>query len=352
MTDFSRFRITGRCLEDGGILWLTFSLCEVAFQLRSANFLRLRLTGDDPAGDPGKMNIAPRFAIDVNGKRVLDSRLTEASRTVSVPLPATESAEIRLVKLSECTQSILGLQAVETDGICEPLPETRTLAIEFIGDSITCGYGVDAATAEETFSTATENAEKSYAALCAEALGAIPVLTAYSGHGIISGYTGDPALQNRTELVPLYYEATGRCGFRLPSGRLPEEIPWDFSRFRPQLIVLNLGTNDLSWCQQDPERIALYRREYSRFLHTVRRCNPEARILCVLGLMGGGLNETMLAAAEDFRRETGDSLLATLTVPEQDLIRDGAGADFHPSAATQRRFADLVIPALEALLRR
>ncbi len=348
MNDFSAVRITGRCLEDGGVLWLTFSLCEAAFHLSGASFLRLHLTGDDPAGDPDRLNIAPRFGVDVNGIRVLDSRLEEPDRILSVPLPGPET-DIRLVKLSECTQSILGLADIETDGRLTPLPELPR-RLEFIGDSITCAYGVEAAGPEEHFSTATENAEKGCAALCAAALHAAPMLTAFSGHGIVSGYTGDPSVRNVDSLVPPYYETCGRLDFRLPSGRILQEIPWDFSRFQPQAIIINLGTNDLSWCQQDPDRKEFFRREYARFLPAVRHRNPSARILCVLGLLGGGLNEAMLGAVEDYRRETGDPLIRAVTVPEQDTARDGAGADFHPSEITQRRFGEFLTAELQSLL--
>ena len=80
----------------------------------------------------------------------------------------------------------------------------------------------------------------------------------------------------------------------------------------------------------------------------VRRNNPSARILCVLGLMGGGLNESMQLAVEDYRTETGDDRIRSATVPTQDAERDGLGADGHPSVITQRRMADQVLAALRA----
>ena len=348
--DWTRMRITGRCVEDGGILWLTFPLCEVAFEVQNATFLRICLVGEDRRGDPDRIRVAPRFAVDVNGQRVLDERLTEERKTCSVfEGPRRERTLVRLVKLSECTQSILGIETVETDGELFQLPEQR-LRLEFIGDSITCGYGVEAACGEESFSTATENAEKSYAGLTAAALNAAPMLTAFSGHGIVSGYTDDPEKPNLKELVPPYYESMGRQEYILPSGRRLEDIPWDFSRFRPHAIVLNLGTNDLSWCGEKQERQALFAERYSAFLQTVRGKNPGVPILCVLGLMGTGLNRMMLQAVEDYQARTGDSLIRAIPVEEQDMVKNGAGADYHPSEITQRLFADRMIAELEAVI--
>ena len=52
--------------------------------------------------------------------------------------------------------------------------EEKDIKIEFIGDSITCGYGIDEMNEKGYFSTATENFTKSYAYITAENLGAAP----------------------------------------------------------------------------------------------------------------------------------------------------------------------------------
>ena len=106
-------------------------------------------------------------------------------------------------------------------------------------------------------------------------------------------------------------------------------------RFRPDVIVINLGTNDLSWCAGRPERCAEYRKGYADFLKTVRKDNPEAEILCILGVMGEGLNDSMEAAVRDYKAETGDEKIRSLTLREQDGKRNGYGANYHPSEQTQ-----------------
>ena len=77
--------------------------------------------------------------------------------------------------------------------------------IEFIGDSITAGYGVDDEVKEHGFSTATEDVTKTYAYKTAAALQADYSIVAYSGHGIISGYTGDGE-KNTGLLIPINSE--------------------------------------------------------------------------------------------------------------------------------------------------
>lgn len=348
MLDLSRVRVLGRCVEDGGCLWMTFPLSEVGFRVSHASFLRLRLRGDDTVSDPAKEGILARFAVYLNGRKTADMRMkSRRSSVVVFEGKAWEQAEVRLVKLSECTQSLMALEAIETDGLLEPLPE-NPLRIEFIGDSITCGYGVEAAGAEETFTTATENAEKSYAGLTAKALSADAVLTACSGFGIVSGYTGDPDARNETELLPPYYEKAGCNDYRLPSGKRLQDIPWDFAAWQPQYIIIHLGTNDLSWCGSAPERAEAFRQGYVQFLKTVRYRNPGARILCMLGIMGEGLNESVQQAADAYRKATGDGNLRVMLFREQNLEQDGAGADFHPSAITQERLAQDVTEAVRA----
>lgn len=345
MLPMEKIRMLGRYALAEGELWMASSLCEAGFRLKGASGLLLRLKADDTVTDPERTHLTPRYAVRVNGKLFRDAHLTQKEETVSVPADVLGGdAEVRLIKLTESTQSIFALTDIRTDGEMTPLP-LRKERISFIGDSITCGYGVEAKSGLETFSTRTENAEKSYAALAADALGMDRELVCFSGHGIVSGWTGDPDQRNVTELAPLYYEKIGRNSQVLPGGRRLEDMDWDFSLFQPDWIVVNLGTNDLSWCKDFQDRKAMFRKEYASFLRTVRRRNPEAKILCVLGLMGGGLNEEMVQAVKD-ASANGDAGIQTLTVPPQDGEKDGFGADFHPSEITQRRLAEWVVQAI------
>lgn len=344
-----RIRVMGRTVMDGGMLWMASSLSEVGFSVTGATRLALRLRADGTVKDPAAQDVTPRYAVYLDGEKIRDARMTREEETIEIFRGSTpRDAEIRLKKLSECTQSLLALAAIDTDGKAAPLPEMKR-RIEFIGDSITCGFGVEAKREDEPFSTATENAEKSYAGIIAEKLGADRMLNCYSGHGIVSGYTDDPAIKNGSELVPPYYEKVGRNGFRLPSGRTVTDIPWDFGAWQPEVIVVNLGTNDLSWCMEYPERKEMFRKQYREFLKTVRKNNPTARMLCILGAMGEGLNEYMTAAVSDYMAETGDRNIRSMTLKEQDGKKNGFGALWHPSEVTQRELSETVLNALETL---
>lgn len=340
-------KIMGRYALVAGEIWMASSLCEVSFLVRDARFLRLRLKADDTVVDPARKHLTPRYGIRVNGKLIRDAHLTQKEEVISVfEAPQEGETEVQLIKLSECTQSLMALAEVQTDGMIRPRLD-RAQRIAFIGDSITCGYGVEATDPLENFSTFTENAEKSYAGLLSDALGVDRELVSMSGHGIVSGYTGDPAQRNETELVPPYYDKVGRNEFILPDGRRLQEIPWDFSLFQPQRIVINLGTNDLSWCQEQEDRKALFREKYAEFLKTVREGNPQAEIFCILGVMGTGLNEMVHAAVADYQQESLDQHIQTLLLPEQEGEQDGFGANFHPSEITQRKLAETLKSFLE-----
>ena len=344
-------KVLGHVVPDGEMLWMISSAAEIGFRVTGATQLLLKLRADDTVNSPATESLLPRFEVLMDGKKILDTRLTARDSSVTVFEGAEKrNAEIRLIKLSEGTQSLMALRDILTDGTVEPLAD-RPLKMEFIGDSITCAYGVEGKSEEEAFTTATENAAKGYAFLTAEALNADAVLTCFSGYGIISGYTDNPAVRNTEELVPPCYEKEGRNSFRLPDGRLAEGIRRDFSRFRPDYIVMNLGTNDLSWCGSDETRGKLFAREYTAFLKTVRKNNPDARILCTLGVMGTGLNSMMQAAADEYCRETGDRQIRLLMLEEQNAARDGYGSMFHPSEITQRLLAGKVTDALEKWMR-
>ncbi len=292
---------------------------------------------------------APRYAVYVNGTRTQVDQLTEATRTVTIRNPgvAEDACEVRIVKLSESAQSALGISKLTVtspksvyeahkDATLIPADDKAHL-IEFIGDSITCGYGVDGEYNVDHFQTANEDATKAYAIRTAEKLGADYSLVCYSGHGILSGYTSGGTL-NKRDLVPPYYELCGHCSAKLPEGGKIQDDKWDFAK-KPDLIVINLGTNDSSYTGYDVAKMKEFAAAYVEFLRQIREKNPDAPILCTLGIMGGTLCDAIDLAVMNYQQETGDKNIGVMRFDMQSE-QDGYAVDWHPSAATHEKASD------------
>jgi lysophospholipase L1-like esterase len=174
-------------------------------------------------------------------------------------------------------------------------------------------------------------------------------MVSYSGYGIITGYTeNDQKLI--THLLPDYYELAGKSEGEFGGNLKPQDVRWDFSRFVPDLIVINLGTNDDSYTKDDAGKQAEYTEEYTGFLKQVRRNNPGSRILCTLGMMGDRLYPYVEQAVNRYTRETGDSNISVMKFDVQ-LADDGYAADFHPSQATHGKAAARLAAEIKGLMK-
>ena len=161
-------------------------------------------------------------------------------------------------------------------------PVLPSRKIEFIGNSITCGYGNEGLKKEEHFDYATENHYYSYASITARNLQAQHWVVARSGIGAYRNYDG-PKTGNPESNMPVQYEYTGyawKPELRQQPTFLREK--WDFSRYQPDVVCINLGTNDLSTNNYDP---ALLKNGYQKLLKMVRQHNPQAKIVFLTGTM-------------------------------------------------------------------
>jgi len=160
-----------------------------------------------------------------------------------------------------------------------PFPSRK---IEFIGNSITCGYGNEGLDKMEHFDYATENHYYSYASITARNLEAQHWVCARSGIGAYRNYNG-PKTGNPESCMPVQYEYTGyaiRPELRKEFAFLGEK--WDFSRYQPDVVCINLGTNDLSTNNYD---LKLLKQGYQKLLKMVRQHNPKAKIVFLTGSM-------------------------------------------------------------------
>ena len=161
-------------------------------------------------------------------------------------------------------------------------PALPSRKIEFIGNSITCGYGNEGLKKFVHFDDATENHYYSYASITARNLDAQHWVVARSGIGAYRNYNG-PKTGNPESNMLAQYEHIGyawKPELRKEATFLSEK--WDFNRYQPDVVCINLGTNDLSTSNYD---VKLLKQNYNKLLKTVRQHNPNAKIVFLTGTM-------------------------------------------------------------------
>ncbi|MGN0665644.1 MAG: GDSL-type esterase/lipase family protein [Huintestinicola sp.] len=335
-------------LNSDGTKWLVQSASGIEFTFTGTK-ASITVRGDTNSGTTwGKGNHA-RFAVYVNGELTMDALVKDFMQVFEIYSSDTEAeTTIKIVKLSESANSTFGISSIDVTsrGDIHPTAE-KDLKIEFIGDSITCGYGVDDEVKEHHFSTETEDATKAYAVKTAELLDADYSLVSYSGHGIISGYTDDKT-KHPDGVLPGLYPKLGKSYAK--SGDFSvSDIDWDFSKFTPDVIVINLGTNDNSYTGGDEERIREYVDGYVAFLGEVRSYNPDSHIICTLGVMGDQLYPAVETAVSEYTEKSGDTKVSAMHFDVQSPD-DGYAADWHPTAATHDKAAAKLAEEIKNIL--
>lgn len=340
----SSAKLLGRTIFRGEKLWLTHSAsgCEFIFTGRT---LRLTVGCDVDAYKNGQRCNKPRVAVLCDGRPVVKKVVDELSETYTIvdsAAPVTKS--IRIVKLSEAAFSLACVSDALTDDEAHisPAPAGK-LRIEFIGDSITCGYGIDDSNMQSDFATEAENAMKSYAYIAADLLKADYSMFSYSGYGLISGYTPDGE-RNSRELIMPWYETTGFSHCSLDGQKL-QDIPWDFSAAPNNIVVVNLGTNDNSFCTFDSSRYDEFTEAYMRFLKTIRRCEPDALIICSIGTI---THEPMPFIKKAVSRLNDNRILTFQFTQQNGLL--GFGSNWHPSEDTQLAAGEELARFIDSLI--
>lgn len=344
-------KVTGRTLFVEGTRYLSYSGSSIAFTFKGRRAVAAIWSDADAWDETLKGQIA--VYVDNSPEPIRRICLdTEEKVYLLYESEQEKSVTITLMKYSEAPFGMCGIRYIETDTdrLCPP-PAAGERRMEIIGDSITCGYGVEAENELQPFHTAQENPAKSYSLLTAKALGAEVNLVSWSGNGIISHYVEETATEPRDErLMPEVYRYTDIAGSEKLFGADESKWErWDSSRFVPDVILVNLGTNDGSWCKEIAERKNQFRDSYVEFLKQIRENNPKSQILCMLGTMEQRLQETLEEAVKIYTGEQKDERVHLFLLPPQ-KEEDGYGADWHPSALTQEKTAELVVKEIRRIM--
>jgi lysophospholipase L1-like esterase len=256
--------------------------------------------------------------------------LSKGISTYTVNLPTgSVHTQIKLLKRTEPfvgTTAFLGASAQSFGR-----GERHRRHLEFVGDSITCGFGDEGANQSEPFKPATENGSLTYAALTAQKFNSDLTVIAWSGRKMWPDNT-----------MPDIYDLV-----------LPTDAKsiYDFKGPSPDAVVINLATNDFG--KENPDE-SQWDAAYEAFIRRVWLHYPKARIYCVAGGMmsddypaGHHALSSLIGYLNDLVKTMNDPRVR-LVVFDQQKMEDGIGAAWHPNLKTHRLMAEKLEEAIGA----
>ena len=258
----------------------------------------------------------------------------------------SQNVHIKVMRFSEAYYGYSGLTDIEIEGellksnTSSETPEKR-LKMEFIGDSITCGYGIDGICGKDSFTTEQERPDLTFAYLTAKNLNADAHLICRSGTGLISCAVASENAKEPDLQEPLMNQLWPYTDRYLSERLGVEPEVWDESHFSPDIVVINLGTNDASWVNGFRDRKASFVNLYEQLLEAVHRRTPNAAILGCLGVCGQQMCDPEMDAFEHFSRNF-PKVKTKFTIFPLQQRTDGMGTNGHPSAKTHAIMADML----------
>jgi lysophospholipase L1-like esterase len=229
---------------------------------------------------------------------------------------------IHTVTLEKRTEAVFGrikfLNLTAENGRFVNPPNSRPHKIMVIGDSITCGYGNEAQIPSDC-DASRENNGQAYSSLIGRLLNAETLIVGASGSGCYQNYGGSKE---------------GRMSDYFMDTICPDLDQNSIDPFNPEVIVINLGTNDWS----APINPSDYIQRYRELVDFIRNRYPMAELFCVIGPMSLGASPHLEALVNTITKD-GDNHIHFMEFPLINRMEDGTGGDGHPSIKKHRQMA-------------
>lgn len=269
-----------------------------------------------------------------------------------------------LQPMSEDDSCHILIRGFQSDGFFLPVSD-RPFKLEFIGDSITSGEGTYGAKEDVDWLSMYMSSSRNYAVMVSDALNAEYRLISQGGWGVLSGWDNNP-----NSNIPSRYEKI--CG--LAWGDFNEKLgaskPYNFESWKPDAIIVNLGTNDASAFRQpkwqdpvtgktfkqhlDPDGsynhddLMRFEQAVIDFLSMLRKNNPNSHIVWTYGMLGYDLTLAITDAINIYQKQTKDSNVAFLQLPN--TTDETVGSHGHPGVRSHERAAEILTDYLKNIL--
>lgn len=243
---------------------------------------------------------------------------------------------IRLQRRTEGFNGLTTVYSFEADG--ELIVEQNDLPrrhIEFIGDSLTAGYGTDSASGSEPYTAETQNCNLAYGCYIARYFNADYNLVAHSGQGVVRNYGDEKTTSDYTML--------DRYGLLFDEADRERRYDFEASSYTPDLVVIFLGTNDYS--TQPWPSFEEYSKGYAELVEQVRAAHGEqVPILCISSYVFEPTFEYVWRIAQ-----SDEKLHFACILPEAFARPSELGASEHPNRVGQQKMAMMLIPYVSTI---
>lgn len=331
----STARLHGRTVNDGDKLVLEWT--NTGFSMRfQGTGVKIRLSSDKSLSA-----VWPFVRFFVDGREMGTYPVDEMlDFSVAEGLPYGEHT-LQVVRLSEAltvspvrVESVTFISEAEEEAVLLPPAAAAQRKIEFIGDSMTCGFGNKGKPFAETgeagkFYTSQQDGLKTYAAFTATYFGADAHYIAASGKGVVHNYGRDTTL-----LIPeLFLKQSPTAGSQ-----------WDFGRWKPDVVVINAGTNDYKGGTTKEQM----RTGVLSFLDVVHSRYPDAPIIWMYGTMSQEFRQTIEETVAAYNEGKGTEIAHLLVTPKMTSYSQ-QGTLGHPNVQTHERDAQALIRKIASL---
>lgn len=262
---------------------------------------------------------------------------------ISIPLTENKSSQIGIYKATEASNGPLLFYGVEAKSI-ESANINTVATIEFIGDSITCGFGAD--TEEIPCGTGTwydqHNAYLAYGPVAARQLNAAYRLSSVSGMGIYRNW-------NDEDTAPVM----GDVYFTTHLNGNKEQM-WNFPSQSPDIVSICLGTNDFSNGDGKKERKPFNAEKFtSNYIDFVKRLfeqySDTKLALLTSPMISSENNELLLSCLEKVKAQFENT--HTVAIFKFKPMQP-QGCDAHPDLKDHKIMAEQLIPFYADLLQK
>ena len=323
--------------DEIGIKWLgrTFNYENAINCYNTASGFEVRFYGTKVTAQivsAGKKT--PQITVMTDGETAENGRVIDLSKekgeseyTLAENLAEGEHV-VRVYKITEAYTTSMGVKKINTDGYLMNISDGEKLKIEVYGDSITTGHN----NLRETAAEAAESADKlqngclTYAFLTAESLNADINVIARVGIGMYSAWGNSFVFKDNWKKTYLSENDY------LYGGVNPD---WDFAKYTPDLVIINIGTNDV-WYDWQTSQYKADLKQVCEQLFALYGENVK------IVIAGGMMNSDYLSVAKAVARSYPEDSVTTAELPRS--------AANHPRVADNKAAAQTLTAFLNRFL--